>query len=259
MFPSSETPLAGPSILTPERGREESWRADRWGFPADPIGIAKWASVSGPCFKPLHRAWVRGGNGTPVQGPGGQEFYQTGPLVWMVNHGLAPGQEGNDAQRRLYVHLLTFPPGQLPRLATGVPAAAVVQAIVYYGDASLPADPKDAFVALAKRSPDAAAGMDRATLLTLGQQAFAALAAGTTAQQLVDALAKDPFSEFDVYVATVPDLRHQRTRQSHRRPRVYRMFWSNPMRPCSSRHPSTAANTSLLTSSSWSAGIDCQN
>ena len=152
---------------------------------------------------PLRHAWVKGGNGTPVQGPGGQEFYQTGPLVWMVNHGLAPGQEGNDAQRRLYVHLLTFPPGQLPRLATGVPAAAVAQAIVYYGDASLPADPKDAFVALVKRSPDAAAGMDRATLLTLGQQAFAALAAGTTAQQLVDALAKDPFSEFDVYVATV--------------------------------------------------------
>ena len=159
--------------------------------------------MSGPCTKPLNHAWVRGGNGTPVQGPGGQEFYQTGPLVWMVNHALAPGQEGNSAQRRLYVHLLTFPPGQLPQLATGVPAAAVAQAIVYYGDASLPADPKDAFVALVKRSPDAAAGMDRATLLTLGGQTCAALAAELTAQQIVESLAKDQLSAFDVYVATV--------------------------------------------------------
>ncbi len=195
--------VEGPSMVKEGSTYWLFYSANQWGFADYAIGIAKCASISGPCTKPLDHAWVRGGDGTPVQGPGGQEFYQTGPLVWMVNHALAPGQEGNSAQRRLYVHLLTFPAGQLPRLATGVPAAAVAQAIVYYGDTSLPADPKDAFVALVKRSPDGAADLDRATLLALGDQTCAALAAGSTAQQIVDSLAKDPLSAFDVYVAIV--------------------------------------------------------
>jgi hypothetical protein len=52
-------------------------------------------------------------------------LFQIGGVVWMVQHALAPGQSGNLAQRRLYVDLVACPPGQLPRLAQGAPAAAL--------------------------------------------------------------------------------------------------------------------------------------
>ena len=82
------------------------------------------------------------------QGPGGEEFYQTGSIVWMVHHGLAPGETGNPAQRRLYVDLVAFPPGRLPHLAAREPAAALAEAEVYYQDPSLPKDPRSAYLAV---------------------------------------------------------------------------------------------------------------
>ena len=69
----------------------------------------------------------------------------------MVHHGLAPGQTGNSAERGLYINLLAFPNGQLPRLAADAPAAALAEAVVYYGDPSLPKDPKADYLELMRK------------------------------------------------------------------------------------------------------------
>ncbi len=120
-----------------------------WGHKTYGIGIARCASVVGPCTKPLDHAWVSShADGVSDQGPGGEEFYQTGSIVWMVHHGLAPGETGNAAQRRLYVDLVAFPPGRLPHLAAREPAAALAAAEVYYQDPSLPKDPRSAYLAV---------------------------------------------------------------------------------------------------------------
>src|SRR5208282_4835064 len=60
---------------------------------------------------------------------------------------LAPGQSGNLAQRRLYVDLIAFPRGGLPRLAHGAPAAALAEAVLYE-NARLPSPPRQAYLTL---------------------------------------------------------------------------------------------------------------
>jgi len=64
-----------------------------------------------------------------------------------VHHALAPGQTGNLAQRRLYVDLVAFPRGRLPRLAQGAPAAALAEAALYE-EAVLPSQPSQAYLFL---------------------------------------------------------------------------------------------------------------
>ena len=95
-----------------------------WGHETYGIGIAHCPTVTGPCTKPLNHAWVASdSDGVSDQGPGGEDFYQTGSIIWMVHHGLAPGQSGDSAQRRLYIDLIAFPhersrisrPGSQPR------------------------------------------------------------------------------------------------------------------------------------------------
>ena len=135
--------VEGPSMIQEHNDFWLFYSANTWGNSRYGIGIARCSSVIGPCTKPLDHAWVASrSDGVTDQGPGGQEFYQTGPLVWMVHHGLAPGQTGNNASRGLYINLLAFPQGQLPRLAASAPAAALAEAVVYYGDPSLPRDPQ---------------------------------------------------------------------------------------------------------------------
>ena len=73
----------------------------------------------------------------------------------MVHHGLAPGQSGNDAQRRLYADLLAFPPGQVPRLAPRSPSAALAEGILYFGDPNAPPQPEAAFLGLLRKVPSA--------------------------------------------------------------------------------------------------------
>ena len=73
----------------------------------------------------------------------------------MVHHGLAPGQSGDDAQRRLYVDLLAFPAGQTPRLAPRPPAAALAEALLYFGDPNAPPQPDVAFLGLLHKVPSA--------------------------------------------------------------------------------------------------------
>jgi len=101
----------------------------------------------------------------------------------MVHHGLAPGQTGNTAQRRLYVDLIAFPPGQIPHIAAREPAAALAAAAVYYQDPSLPQVPLSGYLKvlhLAGVSPTA----NDAMLTTSGTAACAALSQASTMRRL---------------------------------------------------------------------------
>ena len=104
--------VEGPSMVESGGTYWLFYSANLWGTPDYGIGIARCASVTGPCTKPLGHAWLS--STTPGQhapGPGGEEFFQIGGVIWMVHHALAPGQTGNLAQRRLYVDLVAFPRG----------------------------------------------------------------------------------------------------------------------------------------------------
>ena len=94
------------------------YSANLRGTPDYSIGLAVCRSVTGPCTKPLDRAWHTSTNQANGQGYGGSEFFVAGGgLVWMVHHGLVPGQSGDYAERRLYVDLMVFPKKGLPKVA----------------------------------------------------------------------------------------------------------------------------------------------
>jgi hypothetical protein len=140
--------VEGPSMVESGGTFWLFYSANLWGTPNYGIGIAHCASVTGPCTKPLSHAWLASSTpGQSAPGPGGEGFFQIGGVVWMVHHALAPGQSGNLAQRRLYVDLVAFPAGQLPRLAQGAPAAALAEAVLYE-NAHLPSRPLQAYLTL---------------------------------------------------------------------------------------------------------------
>ena len=138
------------------------YSANLWGTPNDSIGIAACSSVVGPCAKPLDRAWHTSTDSANGQGYGGSEFLQTGSLIWMVHHGLVPGETGDYAHRRLYVDLLVFPSEGLPRVAARAPAAALADATLYDDDQSLPPQPQQAFLHLIRTVPGSFPGVSGA-------------------------------------------------------------------------------------------------
>jgi glycosyl hydrolase family 43/uncharacterized protein DUF732 len=180
-----------------------------WGHKTYGIGIAQCASVAGPCTKPLDRAWVSSdADGVRDQGPGGEEFYETGSIVWMVHHGLAPGQTGNGAQRRLYVDLVAFPPGKLPHLAAREPAAALAAAEIYFGDPALPKASEAAYLKvlhLAGVSPTA----KEAALVSAGGVACADLAKKKDYQEIIGALVGRHLSTYEAYLVLILAAQYQ--------------------------------------------------
>jgi len=180
-----------------------------WGHKTYGIGIGRCTSVAGPCTKPLDHAWVAShADGVSDQGPGGEEFYQTGSIVWMVHHGLAPGQTGNSAQRRLYVDLIAFPPGELPHLAAREPAAALAAAEVYYGDPSLPKDPRAAFLKVLHLAGVSATAND-AALMSSAATACTALANKKHYDQIVAALEARSLNVYEAYLAIILAAQYQ--------------------------------------------------
>jgi hypothetical protein len=174
-----------------------------WGHKTYGIGIASCASVTGPCTKPLDHAWVSSdADGVSDQGPGGEEFYETGSIVWMVHHGLAPGQTGNSAQRRLYVDLVAFPSGKLPHLAARQPAAALAAAEIYYGDPSLPKDPKAAYLKVLHLAGVPATASD-AALAAAGTAACTDLAHKLRYEDIVAALEARKLSMYESSLAII--------------------------------------------------------
>ena len=148
------------------------YSANLWGTPNYSIGIAACLSVTGPCAKPLDRAWHTSTNSANGQGYGGSEFFETdGGLIWMVHHGLVPGQSGNYAERRLYVDLMVFPAKGLPKVAARPPAAALAEAGLYFQDPDLPAQPRAAYLRLISIVPGTFKGVSTHTALTDGQLA----------------------------------------------------------------------------------------
>ena len=149
--------VEGPSMIQNGNTFWLFYSANLWGTDNYGIGVARCATVVGPCTKPLDHAWLSStaSGGQATRAPGEQEFFQVGGLIWMVHHGLAPGQSGNDAQRRLYVDLLAFPGDQTPRLAPRPPAAALAEALLYFGDPNAPPQPDDAFLGLLHKVPSA--------------------------------------------------------------------------------------------------------
>jgi hypothetical protein len=186
------------------------YSGNRWGTDNYGIGVARCATVVGPCTKPLSHAWlsstVSGGQSDP--GPGGSEFFQVGGLIWMVHHGLAPGQSGNDAQRRLYVDLLAFPGDGTPRLAPRSPAAALAEALLYYGDPATPPQPDAAFLALLHKVPSAFSHDTDQTLVADGQLACTGLAHEQGADDVIDSLTAHGLDQFEASLVAITATEH---------------------------------------------------
>lgn len=176
------------------------YAANLWGTPSYGIGIAACASVIGPCTKPLDQAWRTSTNSANGQGYGGAEFFQTGNLIWMVHHGLVPGQSGDYAHRRLYVDLLVFPPGGLPRIAARAPAAAMAEATLYDDDPSLPRQPRPAYLRLIKTIPGYFTGVGNSQAVSDGELACADLTKQDSEAQIVASLAARHLIPFESYV-----------------------------------------------------------
>ena len=165
--------------------------------------------MTGPCTKPLDHAWVASdADGVSDQGPGGEEFYETGSIVWMVHHGLAPGQTGNNAERRLYVDLVVFPPGKLPHLAARQPAAALAAAEIYYGDPSIPKNPKSAYLKVLHLA-GVSATVNDAALVSAGGIACTDLAKKKGYEQIVAALEARHLSMYESYLAIILAAQYQ--------------------------------------------------
>ena len=126
----------------------------------------------------------------------------------MVHHGLAPGQTGNSAQRRLYVDLVAFPPGKLPHLAARQPAAALAAAEIYYGDPSLPKDPKSAYLKVLHLAGVSANASDTA-LVAAGATACTDLARKKDYQEAVATLEARKLSMYESYLAIILAAQYQ--------------------------------------------------
>jgi hypothetical protein len=121
----------------------------------------------------------------------------------MVHHGLAPGQTGNFAQRRLYVDLLAFPKGQLPRVAPRAPAAALAEATLYYADPGLPSQPTQAYLSLVRHVGSAFSGDRQASVVADGKLVCTDLSRRQAAAQVVRALGQRNLTLFEAYVVAI--------------------------------------------------------
>jgi hypothetical protein len=180
------------------------YSANLWGTPEYGIGVARCASVIGPCTKPLDHAWLSSSDeGQTDPGPGGEEFFTADGLIWMVHHALAPGQTGNAAQRRLYVDLLAFPAGGLPRIAPGAPAAALAEAALYYNDTDLPGQPQKAYLTLVRNTGRAFSGASDAGVLADGALSCSALGRGQRPGNILQSLRRRGLTPFQSYVVAI--------------------------------------------------------
>jgi hypothetical protein len=189
--------VEGPSMVENNGQFWLFYSANSWGTPNYAIGVARCASITGPCTKPLNGPWLASERGG--KGPGGQEFFQVGGLVWMVHHVLAPGESGNNAQRRIHVDLIAFRPGQVPHIAPPVVSAALAELFLYYDDPKLPAAPKAAFVQVMRAVPGMPPVQTRARLLAEGQYVCTGLGHQRSAVAMDTTLEKRGLSAFQGY------------------------------------------------------------
>jgi Glycosyl hydrolases family 43 len=179
------------------------YSANLWGTPNYSIGIADCRSVTGPCTKPLNRAWHTSTNSANGQGYGGSEFFVAGGgLVWMVHHGLVPGQSGNYAERRLYVDLMVFPKNGIPEVAPRSPAAALAVEALYYQDPDLPSQPQAAYLHMVSVVPGTFTGISTAAELGDGRLACTDFARQEGTDSIRSALGQRHLNAFQSYVVS---------------------------------------------------------
>jgi hypothetical protein len=197
--------VEGPSMIENGNTFWLFYSANLWGTDGYGIGVARCTSVIGPCTKPLDHAWLSStaNGGQSDAGPGGEEFFQVGGLIWMVHHGLAPGQAGNEAERRLYVDLIAFPDGQPPRLAPPAPAAALAQALLYYGDPNLPAQPDQAFLAVIHKAQGAFSDDSDQAVVADGELVCRDLAHQQNADQVIGSLRSRQLTQFETDLVAI--------------------------------------------------------
>ncbi len=194
--------VEGPSMIEANNTFWLFYSANLWGTPQYGIGVARCASVVGPCTKPLDHAWLSSTDSAERMdpGPGGQEFFQSGGLIWMVHHGLAPGQSGDNAQRRLYVDLLALSGAGVPKIAPGDPAAALAEAVLYLGDPDLPAPSAAAYLTLLHKVPGAFSGDSDASVVADGYMSCGDLKEHDSASELLRTLAAHHLDAFQSYL-----------------------------------------------------------
>ena len=141
-------------------------------------------------------------------GPGGEEFFQAGGLVWMVHHGLATGQTGDLAQRHLYVGFLAFPSGQLPRIAIGDAAAALAEGVLYSDDPNLPASPRSAYLTILKRMTGSFSGDSDQSVLADGALSCRDLGHHEDAKQMLRSFQKGGLTAFESYLVAIFSTRY---------------------------------------------------
>ncbi len=173
------------------------YSANEWGTPDYAIGIARCVSLTGPCTKPMQGPWLSQAAGQP--GPGGQEFFQVGGLVWMVHHELAPGETGNYAQRRIHVDLLGFSAGHIPHIAPPAISAALADAFLYFDDPDLPSSPSAAFQKLVRMVPGIPSADSDTRLLDDGQYVCTGLSHNTSTGVMLAQLEARGLSSFEGY------------------------------------------------------------
>jgi hypothetical protein len=199
--------VEGPSMIEEHNDFWLFYSANTWGNSHYGIGLARCVSAIGPCTKPLDHAWLASDGND--KGPGGQEFYTTGPLVWMVRHSLAPGQTGNGAQRGLYLSLLAFPVGQLPRLAAAAPAAALAEAVVYIGDPSLPKASQADYLELMRKVGGSLSATKNAALITDASVACNALGKDKNVEAILTTLKGRGLDTFDSHLVILLATEYQ--------------------------------------------------
>ena len=179
------------------------YSANLWGTPSYSIGIAKCSSVTGPCTKPLNHAWHTSTNSANGQGYGGSEFFVAGGgLVWMVHHGLVPGQSGDYAERRLYIDLMVFPKKGIPKIAPRPSAAALAVEALYYEDPDLPTQPQAAYLHMVSIVPGTFTGVSDAAALSDGRLACKDFAKQEGAAAVQQSLGQRHLSVFQSYVVS---------------------------------------------------------
>jgi len=177
------------------------YSANLWGTPNYSIGVADCRSVTGPCTKPLDRAWHTSTNSANGQGYGGSEFFVAGGgLVWMVHHGLVPEQSGDYAERRLYVDLMVFPVKGIPKIAPRAPAAALAEEALYYEDPGLPPQPRAAYLHMVSVVPGTFKGVSTQAELSDGNLACIDFARQESVSTVAGSLGQRHLSAFQSYV-----------------------------------------------------------
>ena len=97
----------------------------------------------------------------------------------------------------MYVDLIAFPSGQVPRIAPRPPSAALAEALLYYGDPNLPAQPAQAFLSLIHKVQGAFSDDSDRAVVADAELACNGLDHHEGADQVITSLTSRQLNEFE--------------------------------------------------------------